>query len=262
MKKRTPWQVTRAVWYAMFMREAVARTMADRMAWFWMLAEPILMVSIMIFVRTVILGRNRFLYNADFVPWLIVGLLGFFLFRENMMRSLGAVESNSGLFAYRQVKPVDSVLVRCFLEGILKSLILVLFILGGYLLDLKLIPDLALEAMFAWISLWLLGLGVGLVVSVLAGLVAEIGIIVKLLSLPLLILSGVILPVTILPHFLQPYVLMNPITHGLESLRLGFFEHYVTLPGINLLYLWYWIIGSIALGLLLHMRFEMRLKAQ
>ncbi|WP_239995670.1 ABC transporter permease [Nitrincola tibetensis] len=262
MKKRTPWQVTRAVWYAMFMREAVARTMADRMAWFWMLAEPIMFVTAMIFVRTVILGRTRMLYNADFVPWLIVGLLGFFLFRENMMRSLGAVEANSGLFAYRQVKPVDSVLVRCFLEGILKSFILVLFILGGYLLDLKLIPDLALEAMFAWVSLWLLGLGIGLVVSALAGLVAEVGIVVKLLSFPLMILSGVILPVTMLPYFLQPYVLMNPIAHGIELLRLGFFEHYVTLPGINLLYLWYWIIGTVTLGLMLHIRFEMRLKAQ
>ena len=158
LKARTPWQVTRAVWHAMFMRELVARTMADRMAWFWMLAEPIAIVILMLFVRTVVLGRSRMLMNAEFVPWLIVGLLGFYLFRENMLRSLAAVDMNKSLFAYRQVKPVDTVLVRCYLELALKSFIFILFIIGGSFLGLPLIPDLPIEAMYSWIALWMLGM--------------------------------------------------------------------------------------------------------
>jgi hypothetical protein len=141
LKTRTPWQVTRSVWYALFMREAIARTMADRMAWFWMLAEPVAMIAIMVMIRTVVLGRDSHIAGADFIPWLIVGLFGFHLFRENMMRSIGAVEANQALFGYRQVKPVDPVLVRCYLEGMLKTFIFLLFILAGILLELDLIPD-------------------------------------------------------------------------------------------------------------------------
>lgn len=262
LKARSSWQVTWSVWQAMFIREFVARTMADRMAWFWMLIEPILFVMIMVVIRVVILGRMRMVINAEFIPWLIVGLLGFFLFRENMTRSVSAISISRALFAFRQVKPIDTVFVRCFLEGMLKTVILFIFILGATLLDIWLVPDLPLEAMFAWVSLWCLGLGIGLCVSVLAALVKEIGIIVRFMTLPLLILSGVILPVTMLPHYLQPYILLNPIVHGLESLRLAFFQNYWTLPEISLLYLWYWTFASLLLGLMLHKRFEMRLKAK
>jgi capsular polysaccharide transport system permease protein len=261
LKTRTPWQVTRSVWYALFLREAVARTMADRMAWFWMLAEPIAMVLLMIAVRTLIMG-GRHISGAEFVPWLITGLFGFFLFRENMMRSLGAVEGNKGLFAYRQVKTVDPVLVRCFLEGMLKTFIFMLFIFAGLLLDIGLMPADPLGALFCWLSLWLLGMGAGLALSALSALVPEVGRVTRIISLPLLIISGVIIPLNFLPHDLQQYVLWNPIVHGLESLRLSFFPAYRTLGGVDLTYLWFWALSSMSLGLMLHLRFAMRLKAQ
>ena len=262
LSTRTPWQVTRSVWHAMFIREALARTMADRMAWFWMLFEPIAMVLMMLVVRTVILGRMRQIDGADFVPWMIVGLLGFFLVRENMMRPIGAIDSNKGLFAYRQVKPIDPVFVRCYLEGLLKSFIFILFIVAGASLGFDLLPAAPLEAIFAWISLWCLGLGAGLIFSALAGLVPEVGKILRILSMPLLIISGVILPLNFLPHDLLVYVMWNPIVHGLETLRSAFFPLYRSVTGTSLLYLWYWILGSVTLGLVLHVRFEMRLKRQ
>ncbi|MFC6669116.1 ABC transporter permease [Marinobacterium aestuariivivens] len=243
------------------MREAVARTMADRMAWFWMLAEPIALVLIMVAIRTLIMG-GKHIAGADFVPWLITGLFGFFLFRENMMRSLGAVEANKGLFAYRQVKAVDPVLVRCFLEGMLKTFIFLLFIAAGLLLDVGLMPESPLEALFDWLSLWALGMGAGLTLSALSSLVPEMGRVVRIISLPLMIISGVIIPLNFVPHDLQQYVLWNPIVHGLESLRQSFFAEYRSLDGISLTYLWLWTLSLTSLGLMLHLRFEMRLKAQ
>ena len=262
LKARSPWQVTKAVWYAMFMRELVARTMADRMAWFWMIAEPLAMVALMVFIRSLVMGGGMMLMNAEFIPWMIVGLLGFYLFRENLTRSLAAIDMNRMLFAYRQVKPVDTVLVRCYLEFVLKTFIFILFIVGGALLELPLIPELPIEAIFAWFSLWTLGLGLGLVFSVLSTLVNEIGILVRVTTLPLLLMSGVMIPATIVPQHLQPYFLMNPIVHGVETLRMSFFQHYVTIPGIDQSYLWYWALSSMLIGLILHKHFEPRLKAR
>ena len=258
---RTPWQVTRSVWFAMFMRETVSRTMADRFAWFWLIFEPIAFVGIFIAVRSMIRG-DRFVIGADFIPWLIVGLMGFFLFREGMTRPVGAVEANQGLFAYRQVLPIDTVLIRIALEGLLRSFVFLIFIAGGSMLGLDLYADLPMFAMWAWLSLWALGAGVGLTISAAAALVSEIGRVVRMLSLPLMLLSGAIIPMSLKPYHIQQLMLYNPIAHALEFLRLGFFENYKAVQGISLLYVWLFALSLIALGLILHLRFAEKLKAK
>lgn len=262
MQRRTPWQVTRSVWHAMFMREAVSRTMANRMGWFWMIAEPVAMIVIMILVRTQIRGTNRLIINADFIPWMVVGLLGFYVIREGLSRSQGAISSAQALFAYRQVHPVDTVLVRTYLDGMLRTIVLVIFIIGGMALELHIFPDNALLALFNWISIWLLALGIALIVSVGSKLIPETSKIINMLSLPLMILSGVIFPINNLPHAALEYLMLNPIVHALELLRLSFFEHYHVVKGTSTLYLWLWILILNGLGLLLHIRYKDRLKAK
>lgn len=258
---RTPWQVTRSVWYAMFMREALSRTMADRMGWFWMIFEPFALIAIMVAIRSFISG-DRLISNAPFIPWMITGMMGFFLVREGMMRGMGAIEGNSALFAYRQVQPIDPVLVRNFLEGMLRSFIFLIFIAGGLMLGLDMYPDNSVRVMAAWLSLWCLGLGLGLVTSVASTLVPEVGKVIRMLSLPLLIISGVIIPLNQLPHWLLEYLMLNPIPHGLEVLRLGFFENYKVVHGTSMLYFWLVTLSLNALGLVMHLRFVDRLKAK
>ncbi|MBB3140782.1 ABC transporter permease [Halomonas organivorans] len=259
--RRTPWQVTRSVWYAMFMREAVSRTMTDRMGWFWMIFEPLAFTLIMVGIRSFIRG-DRLIVGADFIPWMIVGMMGFFLIREGMMRGLGAVEANSALFAYRQVQPIDPVLVRNFLEGMLRTFIFLLFIVGGLMLGLDINPDDAIGAFAWWASAWCLGLGLGLVVSVIANLVPEFGKVLRMITMPLLILSGVIFPLNHLPHWLLEYLMLNPIVHALELLRASFFEGYYVVHGTSATYFWMFTLSTLALGMLLHVRFKDKLKAK
>jgi capsular polysaccharide transport system permease protein len=154
------------------------------------------------------------------------------------------------------------VLVRVFLEGTLRSFVFVLFIGGGLMLGLDIYPDNAIRAMVSWLSLWCLGLGLGLVISVSATLVPEVGKIVQMLSLPLMILSGAIFPLNNMPHWLLEYLMLNPIPHGLETLRLGFFENYKVIHGTSMLYFWLFTFSLIAMGLLMHLRFVDRLKAK
>jgi len=235
--------------------------MSDRMGWFWMFFEPIAFVLVFVGIRS-LLGGAELIAGTEFIPWLIVGLFAFFLVRENMMRPIGAISSNKGLFAYRQVKPIDPVIARCFVEGMLRSFIFVVFILGCTLLDINMAPVNPLEALYVWGSLWGLGIGLGLVFSATAALIPEISKVLNIISLPLLIVSGVIIPLNNLPQDLLVYVLWNPIVHGIEILRANFFPLYKPVPGASLLYLWYWVLVSIALGLMMHVRFELKLKRQ
>lgn len=259
--QRSPWQITWSVWHAMFMREVLARTMQNRFSWFWMLAEPIAYVVIMVGVRE-LLGRTRFVIGADFIPWLIVGLTSFFLWREGVTRSLGAVNANHGLFAYRQVKPVDPVLIRNVLEGLLKTVVFIILIVGATLMGHDVIPADPLGVVTNWLALWMLGLGAGLIVSVGATMFPAVEMGVRLSMLPMFLLSGVILPLHMMPHDVQQVLLYNPVLHGVESLRLCFFDGYRTLAGVDAYYVWTWNLVLMSLGLALHLKFANRLKAQ
>ncbi|MGM0695144.1 MAG: ABC transporter permease [Pseudomonadota bacterium] len=258
---RSPWQVTLSVWYAMFMREAVSRTMADRMGWFWMLFEPIAFTSIMVAIRGYIRG-GRLIVNAEFIPWMLVGLMGFFLVREGMMRGLGAIGGNSALFAYRQVQPIDPVLVRNALEGLLRSFIFLIFIAGALLLGTDLLPDNGIRALGWWFALWTLGMSLGLITSVAGTLVPEVGTVVRMINMPLLILSGVIFPLNNLPHWLLEYLMYNPIAHGLELMRQSFFDGYQVVQGTSATYFWLFTLSTLTIGLLMHLRFKEALKAK
>ena len=231
------------------------------MGWFWMIFEPVALIAIMAAIRSFISG-DQLIANAPFIPWMITGMLGFFLVRDGMLRGMGAIQGNSSLFSYRQVLPVDPVLVRNFLEGVLRTFVFLIFILGCLLLEVDLYPDNGIQAMAGWLSLWCLGLGLGLLSSVGATLVPELGKIIGIISLPLLIISGVIFPINQLPHWLLEYLMLNPIPHGLEFLRLGFFENYKVINGASITYFWLITLSLNALGLLMHLRFVDRLKAK
>lgn len=258
---RSPWLITVHVWHALFMREAMARITADRVSWLWILTEPVAHILLLVWVRTLI-GRARIIPGAEFIPWLVVGITSFILFRNQMNRCMEAINANKALFAYRQVLPVDTVLVRSALEGVLSTIVLVLLVSVFGLLEYELFAYEPLEAMGLWLLLGLLGLGMGLILSVLVTIVPESARFIRMASFPLYFLSGVMIPVQYLPYELREYLLYNPLLHGIELIRSSFFMGYRAVDGANSLYLLQWVSGTLFIGLLLQVRFKHRLLAQ
>lgn len=260
-KPRTPWQVTLHVWHAMFMRETMARITQDRMGPVWLLLEPILHVMILVWVRTLLGRTGRLIPGAEFIPWLIVGILTFFMFRNIMNRGMSAVDANRALYAYRQVHPADTIFARFALETTLQSLVLVLKIFGLTLIGIAVIPHAPLEMIWVWLWVALLGLGVALILSLPYTLVPELRRIITLITFPLYMLSGVIFPVFMFPHGLREYLLYNPVLHAVELVRMQVFSTYHSVPGIDLAYVQKFAIIAILLGLILQVRFKVRLIA-
>ncbi len=261
MQNRSALQVTWHVWHAVFMREIMARVTADRMATPWLIIEPVLHVTIMIGIRH-LLGRSQMIPGADFIGWLLLGIMAFFLFRDSMTRSMSAINANQALFAYRQVHPFDPVFIRALIELMLRTAIILLLIGALNLFDHPLWPVDGLQALEAWLALWCLGFGAGLLFSVLLTVLPESGKVVPLLIVPFYVLSGVMIPLQYLPHSLREVLILNPIVHGLETIRLGFFSTYHLPYKVDLTYLWLWSCSVLLLGLMLHVRYKRRLTAQ
>lgn len=257
---RSPLAITFSVWQAIFLREALDRLFDMRAAWFWLLMEPVCHIAFISFGYAAI--RQLTVGGIDFAVWVMVGMLAFFLFRRTAIQVMYAVDSNRPLFAYRQVKPFDTAIVRAGLEAFLMALISALILTIAFLLGHPVLPSDPLLVILAASGLWLFGLGYGLIASVLMELVPEMEHILKILMLPLYLISGVIWPISTIPQPYRDMLMINPIAHGLEAVRIGFVTHYHPVPGVSLSYLFTWSMASVFLGLALYRRFALRLVTQ
>lgn len=258
---RSPYKVAWHVWTALFMREFVSRMTTDRFAPVWLFLQPILHVVILVAVRDFV-GRGRLIPGVEFIPWLVVGITTFIMFRTLWMQGMNAIQANKALFAYRQVHPADTVLVRCAMEAKLQAFVLMIMVFMFTGLGFDMIPDAPLEAVEVLMAMALLGLGMGLTTSVMVTFFPESAKIVTLISFPLYLLSGVMIPIQLMPHGIQEYLLYNPLLHAIELIRAEFFSTYHAVRGVSLWYVYQWAICTILFGLALHVKFKIRMVAR
>lgn len=257
---RSSGSITWAVWKALFLREAVSRLSAGRAAWVWILLEPVVHLVFLNVLFGVIL--RSMISGVDGGLFITTGLLGYLITQHTAMRSKEAINANAALFTYRQVLPVDTVLVRAALEAVLLCISSLFLLTGLGLLGYDVIPHDFLGVMMAFVVLWLFGIGLGLVLSVTGGLFPELGKVTDMLFRPLYFLSAVMYPPSAIPPAYQDWLLLNPLVHGIELIRVGYFPQYHTVSGVSVLYVAGVAMATLCLGLALHVRFTTRLATQ
>ncbi|MGO4326120.1 ABC transporter permease [Cupriavidus sp. 2TAF22] len=260
IRLRSRFSVAISVWHALFLREANARLATGRAAWLWLLLEPVIHIGFLMLLFGVV--RHVLIPGIAASLFIMIGILGFFLVRNVASRGAEAVKANAALFAYRQVRPVDTVLVRTALEGLLYGLVFAVLLAACSLAGVDALPRDPLQVLLAAALLWLLGAGLALSLSVLGTLVPEFGRIVGLFFAPLYFVSAVMYPVASVPRPVRDWLLLNPILHGLEAMRGGFFSAYRGQDFASLSYLAAWSLCSVLCGLALQRRFAARLVAQ
>lgn len=257
---RSPLAVTLAVWKALFLREAVNRMSRERGASLWLVVEPIVHILVVIMIYAVL--RVRVVGGIDTNIWLMIGFTTFFMFRRTAQQTLHAVSSSQPLFTYRQVKPVDAVLVRAGVEGFLMLLVTIVLFSGAGLYGLDVMPADPLAVLQAIFGVWLVGLGFGLMASVISELVPELGTVIGMAIHPIFFFSGVIFPIAQTPQPYRDWFLLNPLVHGVEAGRQGFATYYHAIPELSVPYLYGCAVALIFFGLALHYRFATRLAAR
>jgi capsular polysaccharide transport system permease protein len=254
---RSATSVTLAVWRALFLREALTRLSAGRFAWVWLFLEPVAQVALLMVVFTIVRGKS--LPFFDFAVFLAIGVLGFGMFSNVALRSMEAISANMALFAYRQVKPVDAVLIRAILEGVLQLLVSVILLSGAAFIGLRITRIDVMQILTVVLAMWGFGAGFALLLSVPARLVPEVAKIVRMLFAPLHLISGIFFSPFMVPAELRQWLLLNPIMQGIELLRTAFLAGYPLVPDADIGYLSTFAVSSIFFGLALQIRFARRL---
>jgi capsular polysaccharide transport system permease protein len=257
---RSPAAITLSVWRALFLRETISRISSSRTAWLWLLLEPVVHA---LFVLTLfVLIKVQKISGADVIVWLLVGYCSFFTARNIYSRGMEALNANQALFAYRQVLPVDTVLVRAALEALLGIVVMAILMIGVAFFGFDVLPHNPLQSLSAFTGLCLAGLGLGLMLAVGDNLIPAVGKIFAIASSPLYLLSGVIFPLSSIPVQYREIVFLNPFAHGVELVRAGYFPYYHVAPEASLAYLYGFAVVTLFIGLALQLRYVDSLRAQ
>lgn len=217
--RRSSWQIQIATVRALFFRELLTRFGTDqfRLGYAWAVLAPGLQILMMVFIFTVI--NVRVVPHMDFALFLVSGIVPWMLFSSSASRALGAVEANRGLFNYRPVLPIDTIIARTLLEGILYFAVFVLFLSGLWWLGTDISISHIPLLLVSWLFLWVFSCGFALIMMVIGHWSAEIARFVSILIRIMYFTSGILYSLHVLPEEYLVYVLWNPVPHVIEHMR-------------------------------------------
>jgi len=234
LKPRSPLQIKKSVIFALVLREARSRFGDRRMGATWTLIEPICHLLILSVLFSLIRGRT--MAGVDFPVFVLVGLAPFLLFRNIAMRLMNSPKENRALFAYKQIKPLDTFIARVLVEFSISASVYTILVFGfawyGF--------DMSIKSPIEWMLTIVLGVlfsfGLGMLLSLIAHAMPSSTLFIRMMFFPLYFMSGVLIPAAYLPHAMLPLLLLNPFLHLLELIRAEIFPHYIPVDGVSVNY--------------------------
>jgi len=231
--KRSPWTNQRLVLWALLHREAVTRFGQYKMGVVWMLLEPLIGVLIMGLLLGPLVGRTA--PDMPYAFFLLNGFVFLQTFTGPMTAGIGAISSNQGLLVFPKVQPLDLLLARFLFELTSSLLSFTAFCIVGTQFGVQLSFGYLHILLASFLITWLLGCGLGLLLSVGAAYFQSVEKVVAFVRRPLVFLSCVLYPLYNLPSFAQKILMWNPLVHTIELSRKSLFPLY-HLQYVNLYY--------------------------
>jgi len=229
---------------------------SKRQGYFWAVLEPA--AIIIVFWAMFGLAMRGGLSGVDYPMFLLTGMLPYHLFANIVTKSMAAFEANRGLFNYRQVKPFDTLVCRCLVECVVYLIVFIILALAGMALGFEAaIHDFLGLALFLLLLVWF-SFSFGLVCAVIGTFSENFKKIIGIMMRPLFFTSGIFFTVSMVPEKYRWILLLNPLLHFLELIRVYYFENFQS-PEASFLYIIVWILGCSYAGLWLYTHLKDRI---
>ncbi len=257
MTARKPLRIFFAVIKALFLREIGMRISVGKAGLFWTFFEPFAQISMFILIRVIIMGKGEG-SNFDYPVFMAVGFIAFNMFKNILNSSRGAFLANKGLFNYRQVKPIDTIIARVLVEVFIAGIIVLMFVFIGFFFQYYITPENLLMVVFGYLWLILFSFSIGLVVAVGNTFFVSIGKLIGIFSFGLMIFSAVFYPLISLPPEAQEVLLYNPLVHFMEMIH-GYYIYELDDRFVDYRYMLLWTVIPLFIGIWLYNMLEKRI---
>ncbi len=214
---------------------------------FYDLIEPLVFIFIFYTIHEFLMRGVR--YGTSPLLFYATGVTPFFVFLSISAGSRGSAKEARSLRNFPIVTPLDLVLARSIFEILAAVPIYALLFYGMWFYGIReaapWAPD-KLAGSLAVISMF--GLGVGLFNAGIGTIIPPWKIIYGFMGRALMFTSGVQRVAEYLPEYYRQYMVLNPLMHGVEWFRSGFYPLYPTYS-LDLGYLFKWAAITFLLGL-------------
>lgn len=110
------WRIQRRVIGALMIRELITRFGRENIGFLWIMVEPLLFAVFVGLLWRAMQGPEK--HGISVIAFIATGYIPLVLFRSCVSRSILLFKANNGLMYHRQIKILDFVFVRVFVETI------------------------------------------------------------------------------------------------------------------------------------------------
>lgn len=215
-------KVQRSVVFALFMKEYRAKLAGSRFGLLWSLLEPATYVIVLSTIWLT-LGRTE-IGGVPVYLFIAAAMLPFKVYQVGIGNISSAVRQNLNLLDYPNVKPIDAFYARYVAEMLLVSisgacLIGGLYWVAEYDISARDYPLLLVTVLLALLNT----LGISILLGVYKTKSESFQRAVTLASQPLLFVSAVFYPLSIIPLAGQYWLSWNPVVQVNELIRVAMF---------------------------------------
>jgi capsular polysaccharide transport system permease protein len=206
------------------LRETRATFGTSQIGYLWAILTPSISVGLLAFIFSLIDRQAPF--GASLAVFFATGILTIEFFNKLSNTLMTAFQANKALLTYPLIKEADTLYARTILISSTYALIMLIFF--GVLMmigagEVPARPEVVIQAFAATIFL---GLGFGALNAVLVSVWDSWLHIEKVLTRPLLFISGVFYVPSRLPTEAKEILYWNPVIHLVEWMREGFYANY------------------------------------
>lgn len=209
---------------ALVVRSAVTRFGESRLGFIWVLLEPAGYVGIFLFIHTAFRAQIPFGDNA--LLFILAGVFGFRMTRGIARKTERAIISNQPMLTYPLVRPLDTLIATFLTESTIWLIICGLF-MGGVAIALDR-SVIIYPAEFAECLVVVLYFSFSFAAfnAAISALFPRYDTAMNIISMPLMLLSGVFFVPSQMPPDFQAVLWWNPFLHCVEWFRTSTYLDY------------------------------------
>lgn len=226
VRLRKGWRIQLRVIHALMIRELITRYGRENIGFLWIMVEPLLFAGLVATIWRVWKGSME--HGVGIVAFIVSGYIPITMFRHGVARSAAIFTANSSLMYHRQIKILDFVLVRFFIE-MLGAMMAYLFV-ASILVTLDMFPIPADTGLFVsgWLAYATFSLSICLMIAPLSEMSEVLEKFIPVTTYIMIPFSGLFTMAAWLTPSVRPYMLWSPFVNAMEMMRKGLWGDDVT----------------------------------